>query len=136
MSRLLRNLLLLALAAVIPAAFSSCIRATPRKPDDDFGFLRSFTLTDRTGKVVSRSHLDGYVWVASFIFTRCSGPCPAVTASMAKLQKEFADKEDFMLVTFSVDPEHDTPEVLKRYADSFRADPKCWLFLTGNRDEI
>jgi cytochrome oxidase Cu insertion factor (SCO1/SenC/PrrC family) len=76
------------------------------------------------------------VWVASFVFTRCTGPCPAVTASVARLQKELNDQPDVRLVTFTVDPDRDTPDELKKYADRYGADPKRWLFLTGKEDEI
>jgi protoheme IX farnesyltransferase len=92
-----------------------------------------FTMTERSGKKVSRDDLKGKVWVASFVFTRCTGPCPAVTATMARLQKELdlRDTPDLRLVTFTVDPDQDTPNELKDYANSRQADPDRWLFLTG-----
>ena len=92
-----------------------------------------FTLTERSGKKVSRDDLKGQVWVASFVFTRCSGPCPQVTATMARLQKELdlANTPDVRLVTFTVDPDKDTPNELKEYAARYQADPERWLFLTG-----
>jgi cytochrome oxidase Cu insertion factor (SCO1/SenC/PrrC family) len=92
-----------------------------------------FKLVERSGKSVSRDDLKGKVWVASFVFTRCSGPCPQVTRTMAQLQKELnlAESPDLRLVTFTVDPEKDTPDELRRYAANFRADPDRWLFLTG-----
>ena len=73
------------------------------------------------------------MWVASFVFTRCSGPCPQVSATMARLQKELNLKEtaDLRLVTFTVDPDRDTPNELKEYATRYQADPEKWLFLTG-----
>ena len=92
-----------------------------------------FTLTERSGKTVSRDDLKGKVWVASFVFTRCSGPCPQVTATMARLQKELdlRNADDMRLVTFTVDPDKDTPNELKQYAARYQADPERWLFLTG-----
>lgn len=92
-----------------------------------------FTLTERSGKKVSRDDLKGKVWVAAFVFTRCSGPCPQVTATMARLQKELDLKNspDLRLVTFTVDPDKDTPNELKEYAARYQADAERWLFLTG-----
>lgn len=92
-----------------------------------------FKLTERSGKPVSRDDLKGKVWVAAFVFTRCSGPCPQVTATMARLQKELdlANSPDVRLVTFTVDPDKDTPNELKEYAARYQADPERWLFLTG-----
>ena len=92
-----------------------------------------FTLTERSGTKVSRDDLRGKVWVASFVFTRCNGPCPQVTATMARLQKELdlQDTPDLRLVTFTVDPDKDTPNELKEYAARYQADPERWLFLTG-----
>jgi protoheme IX farnesyltransferase len=92
-----------------------------------------FTLTERSGKTVSRDDLKGKVWVASFVFTRCNGPCPQVTATMARLQKELdlKDAPNLRLVTLTVDPDQDTPNELKEYAARYQADPDRWLFLTG-----
>lgn len=96
----------------------------------------SFSLTERSGKTITEKDLNGKVWVASFVFIRCTQGCPQVTATMQKLQEEFKDKEDFRLVTFTVDPKHDDTEKLKKYAEHFDADPKRWLFLTGEQEQI
>jgi heme o synthase len=92
-----------------------------------------FTMSERSGKRTSRDDLKGKVWVASFVFTRCTGPCPQVTATMARLQKDLdlKNRSDLRLVTFTIDPEKDTPNELKDYANSRQADPDKWLFLTG-----
>ncbi|MFO0934950.1 MAG: SCO family protein [Gemmataceae bacterium] len=96
-----------------------------------------FSLTERSGKTITNKDLAGKVWIASFIFTRCHGPCPAITATMAKLQGELLpSRPDVRLVTFTVDPVRDTPDVLKKYATNFRADDDKWLFLTGNEEVI
>jgi protoheme IX farnesyltransferase len=95
-----------------------------------------FQLTERSGKSVSNTDLRGKVWVASFVFVRCPGPCPQVTATMARLQKELelTSNSDLRLVTFTVDPERDNPKELKEYADRYQADPERWLFLTGQSE--
>jgi cytochrome oxidase Cu insertion factor (SCO1/SenC/PrrC family) len=97
-----------------------------------------FRLTERTGKTVSREDLLGKVWVASFVFTHCTGPCPSVTGTMARLQADLklAEQPDLRLVTFTVDPDRDDPTAMKKYADNFRADPNGWLFLTGEEEQI
>jgi cytochrome oxidase Cu insertion factor (SCO1/SenC/PrrC family) len=101
---------------------------------DDLGTGEPFTLTERSGRPVSLSDLKGRPWVASFIFTRCPGPCPILTANMAKLEKEFAGK-NARFVSISVDPEHDTPAVLADYAKKFGA-PAGWYFLTGEKQTV
>jgi protein SCO1/2 len=95
-----------------------------------------FALTERNGTTVTKSHLSGKVWVASFVFTRCTESCPQVTGTVARLQKELADEAEVRFVTFTVDPERDNPDELKRYAEQYRADAEKWLFLTGSEEKI
>ncbi len=89
----------------------------------------AFTLVDQSEKPVTHETLRGKPWIADFIFTNCAGPCPMMTAKMAQLQKELSG-DAVRLVSFSVDPERDQPEVLKTYADRFEADSTRWHFLT------
>jgi len=99
--------------------------------------IPDFTLTERSGRPVSRADLLGKVWVADFIFTRCSGVCPLLSSRMGVLQRALREQGvDARLVSFSVDPVHDTPEELRRYATNFGADAGRWLFLTGPRAEL
>ncbi len=105
-------------------------------PPEDFGPVPPFSLTERSERTVTQADLRGKVWIASFVFTRCSGPCPQVTATMARLQKELAGQRDVRLVTFTVDPDRDDPKELVRYAANFQADPERWLFLTGKEETI
>lgn len=125
-----RPLLLLPFALALGCA-SSSQQPKPEPPDLDYP-VGTFKLTDQTGKTVTDADLEGKVWVASFIFTRCSGPCPHVSATMAKLRAEVPNPPDLLFVSFTVDPEHDTPPVLAQYAKNFHADPARWLFLTGD----
>ncbi len=90
-----------------------------------------FALTERSGKTITNHDLAGKIWVADFIYTTCPGPCPIITAGMAKLQDATAHDPRVQLVSFTVDPQTDTPEVLAKYADRFGADPNRWWFLTG-----
>ena len=100
--------------------------------------LPDFTLTERSGTPVSKADLRGKVWVASFVFVRCSGPCPTVSATMSRLQTDLdlANRPDLRLVTFTIDPDRDTPDELKKYAERYRAHPDRWLFLTGEEEAV
>jgi len=103
---------------------------------NQYGSVPDFLLTERNGATVSLSDLRGKVWIADFIYTSCTDTCPLQTAMMAKLQEEYAGKPDFHLVSFTVDPERDTPRALTLYADKYQADVKRWYFLTGQRNRI
>ena len=89
-----------------------------------YGSVPEFTLTERDGSIVSLQQLRGKIWVADFIYTSCTDTCPLQSAMMAKLQQEYATKPDFQLVSFTVDPERDTPQALTSYATKFQADGK------------
>jgi protein SCO1 len=117
--------------------FASCQRPPIAETRENIDYpLGDFALTERSGREVRASDLRGKVWIASFIFTRCSGPCPQVTATMAELQSELASQPDVRLVTFTVDPEYDDPKILTQYAERFHADPDRWLFLTGKESDV
>jgi protein SCO1/2 len=102
----------------------------------DLGPVAEFSLTERSGRTVTRADLEGKVWVAAFIFTRCAGPCSQVSGSMARLQHDLAQEAGVQLVSFTVDPDYDSPKVLTDYAERFAADPERWIFLTGPKDDI
>lgn len=92
-----------------------------------------FALTRQDGVTIHRSDLLGKVWVADFIFTRCPGPCRELSQRMRSLALSLQDHaDDVRLVSFSVDPSHDTPAVLRRYARELHADETMWWFLTDD----
>jgi protein SCO1 len=102
------------------------------------GTVPPFSLTNRDGRPVTRETLAGSPWIADFVFTRCAASCPMMTARLAHLNRDLSGGppgKTVHLVSFSVDPDHDTPAVLARYAASFQAPPR-WLFLTGTVAEI
>ena len=100
------------------------------------GSVPPFSLVERSGRPISRDDLVGRPWVADFIFTRCVGMCPALSTRMAELRRQLRQQGlQARLVSFSVDPSHDTPEVLREYAARFGAD-ESWLFVTGDRDAL
>ena len=123
----MRGLSILCLGT-IAAAVLGCYAPPPT-----FGELPDFALTAVSAgskpKPLTRADLSGRAWLADFVFTNCEGPCPALSNNMARLQKNLP--KDVGLLTFTVDPDRDSPEILEAYARRFRADPARWLFVTG-----
>jgi len=108
------------------------LRTPVPRPLPVLGTVPAFELTDQEGRAFGSRELAGRVWVASFIFTRCETVCPRITAQMARIQAKTRNLEPALhLVSFSVDPEHDTPARLAEYARAHRASPRMWTFLTG-----
>lgn len=104
---------------------------------DDYGTLPGFAFRDQTGAPVREVDLRGQVTIANFIFTRCDTVCPVFSMRMQRLGQRTADWErPPQLISFSVDPEHDTPEVLAAFAADYQADPARWRFLTGDPAEV
>ena len=102
-----------------------------------YGVVPDFSLTDQTGRVFrSQDNLDGKIWVANFIFTSCSGPCPRMTSQFRKLRDEVKDAPPLRMVSFTIDPARDTPEALATYAKNFGANPDKWYFLTGAQRDL
>ena len=95
----------------------------------------AFTLTDQDGKSFNSTQLNGKVWVADFVFTTCTGLCPMMTEQMHEFQK-MTDGSGINMVSFSVDPEHDTPAALTVYANMNKADLSRWHFLTGDKETL
>ena len=97
-----------------------------------------FTLTSQDGAPITLADFRGKVVAVTFIYASCSDTCPVLTALMAYVQDQLG--QDFgarvAFVSITVDPEHDTPEVLKEYAQAFGANPAGWSFLTGTSDAI
>ena len=94
-----------------------------------------FALTERTGQTVKLADFAGQVWVADFFYTTCPGPCPMMTSRLSEVQKQLGTDPRLRLVSISIDPEKDTPAVLKLYAEKFQATDR-WLFLTGPKADI
>jgi protein SCO1/2 len=123
-------LAVLAVPAAWPIVWSLATPVPPKLPV--LATLPAFRLTDQAGRPFGSEELEGRTWVASFIFTRCDTICPAITARMARIQDRTRNLGTaFHLVSFSVDPEFDTPERLEAYARAHRASPRLWSFLTG-----
>lgn len=102
------------------------------KPNELNWKVSDFTFTNQDGQPVGLANLKGKVWLASFIFTNCTTVCPPMTANMSLIQRDLKEQGiEAQLVSFSVDPEMDNPEVLKEYGSKFQADFSNWHFLTG-----
>ncbi len=122
---------LLASVAYLPLLYVAMIGGctqVPTKELPDYYAVPDFGLIQQDGQGFSSNSLHGKVWVADFIFTTCPGPCPRLTTQMSELQKK---NPDVQLVTFTVDPETDTPAVLDEYGKRYHADYSRWTFLTG-----
>jgi protein SCO1/2 len=146
---LLWGLLVAALLAVgVAAAWSRW--GVRREPPPILSQVPPFALVNRDGRTVTAADLAGAPWIADFVFTRCAASCPLMTERMAKLAKELdlgasGDRGDrqagpiggprLRFVSFTVDPDHDTPAVLTAYAARYRA-PPAWLFLTGPQSTL
>jgi protein SCO1/2 len=106
------------------------------------GTVPDFTLTDQAGAAFSSAtQLHGVDWIADFIYTTCPGPCPRMSSQMHEVQTALLGDDGIpagkiRLVSFTVDPAHDTPPVLADYAKRFGAQPGIWFFLTGPEDAL
>jgi protein SCO1 len=99
------------------------------------GIVPPFQLIDQNGETFGSQQLLGKIWIADFIYSSCPGPCPMISSRMSETQKPLRDT-DVKLVSFSVDPDHDTPAVLRDYASRLNAQTGRWHFLTGDKGVI
>lgn len=136
-----RTLLHLGIAVCLCVAVSpSCKQAT--LPElADLGVVPHWTMTAENGAPIGSAQLRGKVWVANFLFTSCPTSCPPLAKATAELQQQLralgpaGRPPAAQIVSFSVDPENDTPEVLTAFARKYGADPQIWHFATsGNYD--
>lgn len=103
----------------------------------ELGNVGSFSLKDQSSRLVTAEALRGRVWAAAFFFTRCPSVCPRITRRMRELQQQASkDGVKLELVSFSVDPDNDTPEVLTAYAQQYGANLATWRFLTGDLEVV
>jgi len=132
----LLSVVLLSLTVVAPLACrrsdTAAAQALPQ-----LGTVGPFWLTDQDGRSFSEQSLSGKVWVAAFMFTRCPSICPEMTRRMRSLQEQAQARQlPLHFVSFSVDPENDTPQVLRQFATQYGADTRTWSFLTGDNSVI
>ncbi len=130
----------LILIPIVTLAVLLCLRnvevtALRQRSISAYGTVPGFQLTNQNGQPFGSAQLSGKIWIADFIYTTCPGPCPMISSRMSELQKPL-QKTDVHLVSFSVDPDKDTPEVLRGYADKLQAEPGRWDFVTGAKSAI
>ncbi|WP_324249240.1 SCO family protein [Bacillus paralicheniformis] len=130
----LKNVFGIFLAGILTVFLSSCGTS---KIENSLNYdVQSFSFQNQDGKTVSLESLKGQVWVADFIFTNCKTICPPMTSHMAELQKQMEEENlQARIVSFSVDPENDTPEKLKKFAANYPLNFQNWDFLTGYSQE-
>ncbi len=104
--------------------------------DTTYHQIPYFEFTNQDGETVTRDDLLGTVYVTDFFFATCPTICPKMAGNMKYLQDKFKDKKNLRFISITVNPEHDTPEVLKDYAEMVHADTDNWTFLTGDKDAI
>lgn len=127
-------LLLMVLFGLFAVWWWGTRRAVEAEELPHLGELPAFSLVDHRGEPVTREALGGGPWVADFVFTRCKSVCPLMTEKMAALGPKLP--AGVRRVSVSVDPEHDTPEVLAGYAAEHAGGDPSWLFLTGDGDAV
>jgi protein SCO1/2 len=111
------------------------VNALRQRTVSSYGTVPAFELTNQDGQPFSSTQLLGKIWIADFIYTTCPGPCPMISSRMSELQKPL-EKTDVHLVSFTVDPARDIPQVLRGYAEKLQAEPGRWDFLTGPQSTI
>jgi protein SCO1/2 len=106
--------------------------------DTIYHTIPAFSLIDQDGNPFGDKDLNNKIYVANFFFTSCPTICPKMQTLMKKIQDtdDFKKLNDFKLVSFTVDPDNDTPEKLKEFSNLIKAEKNRWYFLTGNRDSI
>jgi protein SCO1/2 len=100
------------------------------------GEVGDFRLTNQLARAVTVADLRDQVWVANIIFTRCPGICPVMTQNLARVQAGLSGRDPVRLVSLTADPEYDTVEVLRVFAEGYGADPVRWMFLTGEKADL
>ena len=120
---------------IAPLLLAACAR-TP-EPLPVYQTIPAFQLTAQDGRAFSSgAELAGHIWVADFIFTTCTGPCPRMSRLMKQIAEATRELPNVRYVSFTVDPRNDTPEALAAYAKRYAADTTRWTFLTGAREEL
>jgi protein SCO1/2 len=129
-------LLLALLIAVGGAVAFIAIRSRPIEPLPVISTVPAFTLIDQEGKPYPSSNLAGKVWIADAIFTRCPSVCPLMTDRLEDLEYKTRGFDDVRFVSFSVDPEHDSPEALRQFGGEHSVPFTRWKLLTGQPETL
>jgi protein SCO1 len=118
-----------------PLLLAACSR--PPEPLPVYQSIPAFRLTAQDARAFSSAaELSGRIWVADFIFTTCTGPCPRMSRLMKQVAEATRTLPNIRYVSFTVDPRNDTPEALAAYAKRYSADTTRWSFLTGSLEDL
>ncbi|MEZ4889897.1 MAG: SCO family protein [Crocinitomicaceae bacterium] len=98
--------------------------------------IGDFSFTNQNGQTITRKDVDGKVYVVEYFFTTCGSICPIMNTQMQRVQKKYAQHDDFKILSFTVDPKNDTVAQMKRYAAQHHANDKQWWFLTGDKEQL
>tara|TARA_B100000029_G_scaffold511214_1_gene604618 strand:- start:6710 stop:7303 length:594 start_codon:yes stop_codon:yes gene_type:complete len=132
-----KYVLFFSLAALLIIAFS--LNSILSKKSIELPILSElidFQLVNQNGEVFTKNDLLGKIWIADFIFTTCAGPCPIMSNQFSELQVRYRNFSNLNLLSISVNPEFDTPIVLREYGERYSADNEKWKFLTGEKENI
>jgi len=106
------------------------------KIDTVYHIIPNFHVQNQDGDSISQDDFAGKIYVADFFFTSCPSICPITESNLLEVQKHFKNVPDFKMISFSIDPRHDSIQVLKKYASRLGADTKQWYFVRGDEDQI
>src|SRR5688572_7145820 len=106
------------------------------KKKDTISVVQPFSFVNQDGKMVTDKDVEGKVYVAEYFFTTCRGVCPRLNTNLRKVYDRFKDEKDFLILSHTSDPERDSAQQLKKYADSLGVNTSKWIFLTGRKDSL
>ncbi|AUC79472.1 SCO family protein [Nonlabens sp. MB-3u-79] len=102
----------------------------------NFHKIPDFELTNQNGELITNATFENKIYITDFFFTVCPGICPKMTENMTRIQEEFIENDEVLLLSHSVTPDYDTPEVLQKYAKRKKVNPKKWHLVTGDKELI
>ena len=139
----MKHLIFLPLLAIILACESTTTKlpylGNPEKVvgnDTIYPSIPNFSFINQDGRVISGADVKGKVYVAEFFFTSCPSICPKMLKQMKRVSEKFGDREDFRILSFSIDPVRDTVATLAEYGKRAKINSNHWWMLTGNEDSI
>jgi len=104
--------------------------------DTVFNTIPAFSFINQEGKTITEKDYQGKIYIADFFFTTCPSICPKMTTTLTMVQEKLKGEKDFGILSHTIDPQYDNPEILKAYAQKNNADTRTWNFVTGDQDEI
>jgi protein SCO1/2 len=144
MSRRALTITLVAFFILLAAGFMSyyyhVTRTLPKHlpvlGQDEGHHVDTFSFYNQDGRLITQKDVTGKVYVAEYFFATCKGICPKMNENMAKVYQVYRGNPDVLILSHTVDPKNDTVAALKAYSQRFNADPKQWMFLTGDKKRL